>query len=302
MRIFLREKRNSNNLAFTLVEILVVIAVTGLLSSIIFAVIQGADDQGRIGKNLYFSQHLQNSLGSYAVGMWRFDEGSGTTVNDTSGWGNNGTIIGGASFTDDTPHKAVGSGEGKYALSFGSNKYVDAGSGSSLRMGDNFTWEAWVKANTLGANRAVMGYFTGGSSCGGYGGVNLDIYSDNTIWIRYGDTSGVAHEIHVGSYLKTNTWYHIVLVFSSSGGKIYVNGSPIDRTFTAACPSSWAPFQIGKNFNNGYYWDGVIDEVFVYDTVLTSTQIRFQYYAGLQNLLARNQISGQEYQERSAMY
>jgi len=298
MTLNLRSKNNQR--AFTLVEILVVIAVVGLLGSTIFAITSGAGEQGKIAKGLRFSQHLQNSLGSYAVGIWRFDEGSGTTANDTSGWGNNGTVHG-ASFTDDTPHKAVGTVEGKYALSFGSNNYVDAGYNSSLRLSNDFTWEVWVKANTLGAYRAIMGYFTGGSSCGVYGGVNLDVYSDNRIWIRYGDTSGVAHEIQVGSAIKTDTWYHIVLVFSDSSGKIYVNGTPMNRTFTPACPSSWAPFQIGKNFNNNYYWDGEIDEVLVYDTILSSAQIQSQYYAGLDRLLAKSLMDEREYERRLAM-
>jgi len=79
--------------AFTLVEILVVIAVVGLLGSIIFAITRGANEQGRIAKGLYFSQHLHNSLGSWAAGIWSFDEGSGTTANDISGWDNNGTLV-----------------------------------------------------------------------------------------------------------------------------------------------------------------------------------------------------------------
>ena len=38
-----------------------------------------------IAKGLQFGKHLQNSLGSYAAGIWSFDEGSGTAANDISG-------------------------------------------------------------------------------------------------------------------------------------------------------------------------------------------------------------------------
>ena len=62
---------------FTLMELLVIIAIFGLISSIVFVVSRSALDSARIARGLQFSQHLQNSFGAYAVGIWKFDEGGG---------------------------------------------------------------------------------------------------------------------------------------------------------------------------------------------------------------------------------
>lgn len=96
--------------SFTLIELLVVIAIIGLLSSIVLVNIglPGQRQKARIAKTLEFSSSIQNALGSEAVGIWTFDN----NAFDTSGYGNNGTIYGGASFTtDNTPQKVVGSGQ-----------------------------------------------------------------------------------------------------------------------------------------------------------------------------------------------
>src|SRR5262249_39519752 len=66
-----------------------------------------------------------------------FDEGSGSTVADSSGMGNAGSIQG-ATWT---------SGKHGNALSFnGSNSYVDLGNAPSLQSSDSMTWSAWILA------------------------------------------------------------------------------------------------------------------------------------------------------------
>jgi hypothetical protein len=76
---------------------------------------------------------------SNLVGHWTFDEGSGTTANDTSGQGNTGTF-GGSPAPTWTSGK-IGSG----ALNFTRNgEYVDMGNTSSLSITTG-TVSAWVK-------------------------------------------------------------------------------------------------------------------------------------------------------------
>jgi len=116
------------NKSFSLIELLVVIAIIGLLASIILVSLKGVREKAEIAKGLEFSQSIQHALGADAVGIWSFDEDSGSTANDNSGYGNSGTLYNFASpygWTSETPHKIVGSGQGKYALSFdGVDDYV----------------------------------------------------------------------------------------------------------------------------------------------------------------------------------
>ena len=153
----LNYKSTKNQKAFTLVELLVVIAVIGLLGSIIFAITGGAGKQGRVAKGMYFGQHLQNSLGSYLVGRWSFDEGSGVTAYDTSGWGNNGTLVNSPVWrcaTVDSNYTPSGQG---CSLEFnGGTRYVNGGNHTSFDITDAITIEAWVRPASESGYRRIV--------------------------------------------------------------------------------------------------------------------------------------------------
>jgi prepilin-type N-terminal cleavage/methylation domain-containing protein len=86
-------KRNKQK-GFTLIELMVGIAIVGLLSSVILVATKGSTNKANIAKTMQWSRSIESLLGPYAVGIWNFDEGSGTTVSDLSGYGNDGTIYG----------------------------------------------------------------------------------------------------------------------------------------------------------------------------------------------------------------
>ena len=78
------------------------------------------------------------------VAAYGFDQGSGTTVTDASGNGNNGTIT-----------NATWSASGKYggALQFnGTNALVTIPDSASLHLTSGMTLEAWVNPSTVNAN------------------------------------------------------------------------------------------------------------------------------------------------------
>ncbi|MDD4985796.1 MAG: prepilin-type N-terminal cleavage/methylation domain-containing protein [Dehalococcoidales bacterium] len=256
---------------FTLIELLTVIAIVGLLGSIIFAIARGSGEQGRIAKGLYFSQHLHNSLGSYIAGIWSFDEGSGSSTIDTSGWDNHGTING-ATYTSNTP-----SGIG-YALSFnGVNNYVGIGSGISLSFGTQpFTVEAWVNLDNLTGNKVIIG--NRDNAIGGYyvAAINQDIYYYN---------QGGSAVVRTGPVLSSAlTWYHVVFVRDGSNSKMYLNGVLQTLTVNSETGQNLSDTglatYIGKrNVGTGdYFMKGLIDEVRIYNSALTAVDIQ-QLYA-----------------------
>ena len=78
------------------------------------------------------------------VAAYGFDEGSGTTVTDASGNGNNGTV---ANATWSTAGKFGG------ALSFnGTSSVVTVPNSASLQLSSGMTLEAWVDPSTVNAN------------------------------------------------------------------------------------------------------------------------------------------------------
>jgi prepilin-type N-terminal cleavage/methylation domain-containing protein len=289
--------KHSKQKAFTLMELLVVIAVIGLLSSIIFAITRGANEQGRIAKGLQFSQHLHNSLGSYAAGIWSFDEGTGTAASDISGWGNNGTLVSSPTWrcaATDSGYTPSGQG---CSLEFnGVDNYVLIGKPASLNDLEQFTYEAWVYWRGFG-NYAWPRVFNKNYKF-------FNIYNDERIEATvYSDISPYARSISSGT-MPQNTWTHLVMVYDDYGDRkthIFMNGTEMNYsqqgTNTGVLLSD-ASYNL--TISDGSSINAIIDEARVYATALTAAQIESQYYAGLENLLAKGRITEQEYSQRAA--
>jgi prepilin-type N-terminal cleavage/methylation domain-containing protein len=278
----------SGQKAFTLVEILVVIAVIGLLSSVIFAITRGADEQGRIARGLYFSQHLHNSLGSYAAGIWSFDEGSGSTANDISGWNNNGSLVNSPTWrcaSTDTSYTPSAQG---CSLEFnGSSNYVSI-SDDIFGMDGDFTVELWLKPIT--SPGSYKRFFT---LIDETNNLQLTINNGQLSW-RFDNVANRTTEI-----ISIGNWSHFVFIRDTVSGSnsMYINGIKTNDTVTG--PTANGNYSaIGGGYSDSYMFNGLIDEVRIYSTALTATQIRDQYYAGLERLLAKGQITEQEYQQR----
>ncbi|MDA7613677.1 hypothetical protein N8586_00950 [Verrucomicrobiales bacterium] len=84
------------------------------------------------------------------IGYWRFDEGAGGTVADSSGHGNHGTVVApeAAWVTDDTLGSVYQSGGGSY---------VDLGTLPTISLDTDFTWSFWVNAGETDNNNIVFG-------------------------------------------------------------------------------------------------------------------------------------------------
>jgi prepilin-type N-terminal cleavage/methylation domain-containing protein len=281
-------KSKKLNKAFTLVEILVVIAVIGLLSSIIFAITQGANEQGRIARGLQFSKHLENSLGAYLVGRWNFDD---QTSFDASGWGNHG-IIYNATYANDTP-----SSVGYSLLLNGADSYMDLSQPLTI-FNKSFTVTMWIKGNPEISGR--WGILLGDYNLGGVN-VNFELHTSGKTRFYWGgepDLMGTKD-------LLVDSWHFIVFVRDKEAGNVksYVDAE-IDINYAGSISDKIATVvhRIGRDARTGdtAFGPGKIDEVCLYESALTAEQIRFHYYAGLDSLLSRGLVARGEYQERLA--
>jgi prepilin-type N-terminal cleavage/methylation domain-containing protein len=141
---------------FTLIELLVVISIIGVISSVIFVSFSGSRDKARLAKAQNFDAQISHALGAYAVGIWRFEEGTGIDIHDESGFGNDGTFVGNPSPTFPDSEVYVGT----KALYFdGTDDYVNCGNNSSLNLaGGDFTAEAWINLAVIGRSHVIMRY------------------------------------------------------------------------------------------------------------------------------------------------
>jgi prepilin-type N-terminal cleavage/methylation domain-containing protein len=287
--------------AFTLVELLVVIAIVGLLSTIVLAVTSGVSNQGRIAKGLQFSQHLQNTLGAEAVGIWNFDEGgTSSTTYDISGWENNGIF-----YTNDGASDKSVLGVVDKALFFdGIDDYVNCGNPESLKS-VNGTAALWAKAEVLQDDKYVLSKASVAWS-GLNWGIRLRNYNEIIGWaaaIGQGGDGGTGW-IQTGRVAaQAGRWYHLVFVWKYEGeqsqGFLYIDGILSTSTGLVAWPIGTN--QLVRIGGTGYYsqkFNGSIDEIRIYNAALTASQIQFQYYAGLNRLLSEGLVSEKEYRSR----
>ena len=199
------------------------------------------------------------------LGYWSLDEGSGSTVSDYSSADNAGTITGGTFVV----------GVSGTALDFnGVSQYVDLGASivvgtMSVSMWVNFDDITRTEFMMIGTDTDTKNWFYLSKGAG-----NLS-YG----W-RYDDAGVDKRENFAYSGLISNdTWHHFVAVVDSVGGthKFYIDGveaNTATSTYTVGVVES--PTYISRD-NATQAMDGTIDEVRIYDRVLTVNEVKALY-------------------------
>jgi prepilin-type N-terminal cleavage/methylation domain-containing protein len=282
-----------NSQGFTLIELMVGIAIVGLLSSVILVATKGSTDKANIAKTMQWSRSIESLLGPYAVGIWNFDEGSGTTVSDLSGYGNDGTIYG-ASYTTDTP-----SGHG-YALEFnGVDDYVEVSDDSSLDVTDTVSLGAWI--NQTGEAISRFQRVTDKN-----GAITMWLQDDNSnAHVRLtADKDEVAESVGFSTGIQKNIWYHLFFTYDKDATdgrlKFYLDGELLSTSnyYYGSMSTRVASLIIGNWGGVDRPWKGQIDDVRIYNRALDYVQTKALYYAGLENLYNKGLMGEREYEER----
>ena len=206
------------------------------------------------------------------VAAYNFNEGNGTTVNDASGHGITGNILG-AIWTTGGKH-------GK-ALSFnGLSSYVDLGNPSLVQITGSLTLSAWVKAVASVANDGQIVAKSDDAS-----GWQLKTSPDTgpqTFGVAISSGGGRV-ERYSTTVRSLNVWYYVAGVYNAAARTldIYVNGVLDNGVLTGTIPASQvnAPVNvyIGKRTSlhgGGYCFNGIIDDVRIYKRALSQTEIQ----------------------------
>jgi len=198
------------------------------------------------------------------VGWWRFDEGTGTIAVDSSGNGNNGTISG-ATWVN-----------GRYGEALSFNGATDGVQCGPLSITGSYAISAWIKADPTGNAGLVtilcnyLSPFQGMGLFLNNGKVALRLY--------YG--TGFTEVVGMVD-LRDGTWHFLVGVCNSTAVganlTVYVDGAIAGTQATAftSSPSSANTF-IGQ-YGNGLWFKGVIDEVQVFNRVLSAPEIQADF-------------------------
>jgi len=232
-------KRN----AFTLVELLVVISIIGLLSTIAIVSMNGSRDKAKIASGQSFEQSVFQKLGDRLEGEWKFETVGGTTM-DTSGNGRTGTVVNGSQVAGFTGQ----------AISLAGNGYVDVG---TVSIPTDVTVGAWVNPSV----RCQNGFIVGKDPVNTQWELFLNQSDCNIYW--RGSTA--SNQVTCPTP-PIGSWHYILGTQYGTQASIYVDGKQCTTGTVNAIANGAGAIQIGAYAPSGgaYNFNGLIDDVRIY--------------------------------------
>lgn len=233
--------------------------------------------------NIYIESVIDKNLVAY----WNFDEGEGNTLHDLSENRNNGTIYGA---------KWVNGRYGKGLKFDGVNDYVEIPANSKLSFDasiQSYTIEMWFNiakfTNSRGDLHLIKDRQPGTNQSQSYG-IGAILSSEKNykklsanIWYKPTNTNYAV----VSDYaLLSDEWYYVANVIKANQRhEIYINGKLQGFTSIEGVGNTKGN-NGGITIGSGYYpsgmqhFNGIIDEVRIYNRVLSPEEIREHYRRG----------------------
>gem|GEM_PF-1967585 len=138
------------------------------------------------------------------VGYWKFDECQGDTTADSSGTGNNGTLVGPPLWTGSSLTSTIVF-DNSCGLNYdGTGRYVDIPDDNTLDLGTEFTFAGWAKFDDFDETYSFI------ISKDGVTSATDDSYDFgvHTAMPYVAINDGSWQEYRTDSTLSTDTWYH----------------------------------------------------------------------------------------------
>ncbi len=233
------------------------------------------------------------------IGHWAFDDGTGTTVKDYSDNGFDGTFkTGHATFGAGDPSWATDRyGNTGKAIQFDEGAFVEVPYNTALNP-TQITIALWVYADEIRESNRFLGLHS-------WNGYKFQLQSANKSFFTaatLNTTAGVDDNIYnqdTDPALDIDTWYHLAVTFGGGEMIFYINGvktktwpeqtgnlvtvtghnltfgvstnkfADTDANYGTVGHADYHVIPIGW----GGYFHGILDEVRMYNTVLTATQI-----------------------------
>ena len=234
----------------------------------------GADE---LKKAIQINTSITNKFTSGLVGNWTFNgpdiDWSTNTAYDRSGQGNNGTIYG--------AKQAIG--KVGQALEFdGVNDYVEVLDDNSLDITDAITIETWVKVNP-GSSALQALVEKGGWEAGEYGLYAAASWSplNGEATFQLYDLPDDCDDALVGTDIRDGIWHHLVGVWDGSTIYLYLDGE-LDNSISCSgtLTTNNKNLYFGSRLGNQRYFNGLIDEVRIYNRALSAEEIAEHYRVG----------------------
>lgn len=226
---------------------------------------------------------------------WHLNETSGTNVPDNSGNGRNGTTV-------NTPIWAAG--KLNNCLQFdGSTQYVTCGNIANFERTDSFSVDCWIKTLTV-ATTQIVGRRLALTTTQGWD--VLTVAGVVAITLSNSTLTPNALSVRSTNAINNNVWRYVAITYSGTslptGVSIYIDGTKetnnvVANTLTASVVNN-ADCSIGSRNATDWFFSGSLDELVVYNRVLTQAEVTGRYNAGIGTEACRvpqNMLLGQDF-------
>ncbi len=215
-------------------------------------------------------------LADSPLGYWRFEETSGTTAADSSGNGRDGTYVNGNAFGYDGPPCLP---DWSYSPNTNLAQHVTVADDAAWDVTNAASWEALVllDESVQYGNIIDRDQGPGGQRVFQF---RVHNFSDIGLIIFIG---GVAKSLATsGLGLNNKVWHHVVATYDGAKMRIYVdNVLTASQNQTGNIDAGTNGLWLGRMQANQQQFNGRMDEVAFYNTVLSTTRIDTHYKAGI---------------------
>lgn len=210
------------------------------------------------------------------VSWWPFDEADGSMAEDLIG-GNHGSIFGATHVT----------GKVARGLQFdGNDDCVIVSDNASLDITTRITLDAWIKVTRFPGEQTIVCKQPSGWADQNHAG-NFEfglVYAKLSFKSQYAPYNRtIGHTANMPD-LVVGEWYFVAITADATSRmvKFYVNGNLVDAVilpYSIMQYSNNEPLRVGRR-KDGLFFNGIIDEVEIFNRILTNEEIHAIFTAG----------------------
>jgi len=172
----------------------------------------------------------------------------------------------------------------QYSVSFdGSDDFVTMSNPDDLNFSGDTTISFWVKyTNQSSSFNFLIDKST--SASGRQYALYLRNETGGTKTFSFSTSGGTAVQNNSTGTISVNQWNHVAVVVDSGvtdGTKFYINGSSETLGTHTITTNDSAPFQLGKRYDTNYEFGGLMDEVAIFNSALSASNITSMYNSGV---------------------
>lgn len=217
-----------------------------------------------LGTDHQSSASQPHSIYANLRAWWKLDDNTGTIADDFTGRSQDGMITG----------AAWAAGINASALSFdGADDGILVGSSAAMTGTGDLTLAAWVKIDPGSPLSTVIQQREAGAT-GYQGQYVLNVNADGTVNFFIYNNSTYQFDLTTSATVNDGRWHYLAAVREGTAGRIFIDGVQAASAVGAVQALALHPVAIGYDHrDNNKRFDGLIDEVRIYERALSAAEI-----------------------------